>query len=133
MPFVLKILSLLLGFLLIWGCSPLNSSSIPLEAPSSGIEGQVWLTPTCPEVLFPQPDCQDRPYAAIIAIFNERGQLVSRVQSNAEGYFRAVLAPGIYRLCPESSNPVPHAEEQTVTIIQNQMTPITIKYDSGIR
>jgi hypothetical protein len=133
MFFVRKILPLLLGFLLVWGCFPLKISGTPLPEADSGIEGRVWLTATCPEVISPQLNCQDRPYVATIAIFNEQGQLVQQVQSDTKGYFRVVLAPGIYRLQPQSSSPVPCAQEQTVHILPNQMIPIAIEYDSGIR
>lgn len=126
-------LPLMSGLLCIFLLVPIQASAAPLEELKSGIEGLVRLAPTCPEALVPRSDCQDHPYSAAIAIYNAQGKLIHQVQSDAEGHFRIFLAPGIYRIRPQSSIMPPHAEEQTITVLKDQMTPLAIKYDSGIR
>jgi hypothetical protein len=78
-------------------------------------------------------DCSDRPYQASINVLNAQSETVGRIQSDTSGYFQKNLKPGTYILRPESSSVPPYAVEQTVTVKENQMTKVTINYDSGIR
>ena len=99
---------------------------------ASGIQGQVFIGPTCPVVRLGQ-DCADRPYQASIAVLNADGTLVTRVQTDEQGRFRIKLAPGDYTLHPESPRALPRAQDQPVRVTEGQFTQVEIRYDSGIR
>lgn len=123
---------LILGLLYMLGSSAVNACNDSSESINSGISGQVTLSPTCPMVLN-NVDCSDRPYQATINVLNAQSETVGRIQSDTSGYFQKYLKPGTYILRPESSSVPPYAVEQTVTVKENQMTKVTINYDSGIR
>lgn len=107
-----------------------NSSSGTTD---SGIEGQVFIGPTCPPVMRQEADCSARPYKATIIVLDRKGQIVTRITSDAEGRFQIALRPGRYTLRPESPRLLPYAEEQTVTVSNQKYTQVRIDYDSGIR
>lgn len=105
----------------------------------SGIEGQALLGPVCPG---PQiaggPEatrCTDKPYQATFQVLNERGKVVTTFQTDENGRFEVALSPGTYTLVPETNpNAVfPRAGTQTVTVNDNELTQITISFDTGIR
>lgn len=103
----------------------------PAQHHPSGIAGEVILRPIMP---FERPGAvNQRPYQAIVTILDVSGRTVAAVPSDAQGRFEAVLAPGIYRLRPESDVAAPRAPEQTVTVAPGRFTPVRIVYDSGIR
>lgn len=103
--------------------------------PTSGIEGQVLLGPTCPVVREGTP-CPDRPFQATIVVWDaERTQKVSTFTTDEEGRFQVALAPGEYYIDPQSPNPgaPPAGIPQNVTAPPDRFVQITIQYDSGIR
>ncbi len=115
----------------------LPTACAPLTAPAptgSGIEGQVFIGPTCPVVQAGQ-ECPDQPYQAVLTVNSLDGRKVTEFQTDGEGRFRISLAPGEYILHPESPEgmPLPFAAEQTFTVLPGQFTHITVTYDSGIR
>jgi hypothetical protein len=116
----------------ILGNSAVNACNDSAESLNSGIEGLVTLSPTCPMVIN-DVDCSDRPYRATIDVLNAHNEIVGEIQSDTSGHFQKYLQPGTYILRPESSVSPPYAAEQTVTVKENQMTKVTINYDSGIR
>jgi hypothetical protein len=98
---------------------------------ASGIDGDVILRPVSP---VERPGMvNERPYEAVIGVRTPAGRVVAEVRSDADGRFRIVLAPGTYVLQPESDAIYPQAPAQTVTVRQDQFTPVRIVYDSGIR
>lgn len=97
-----------------------------------GIEGQAVAGPTCPVERIDRP-CPDRPYQATVTVSDRAGRFVTRFQTDADGRFRVPLAPGTYRLEPESPGILPRAAELTVTVREGQFTTVLIKYDTGIR
>ncbi len=103
----------------------------------SGIEGQVFLGPTCPGPVSDDPtqatQCADQPYQATITILDENGETVMQFQTDALGHFRVVLSPATYTLHPESPDVRPRAPEQTVTVVSQEFTQVVITYDTGIR
>ncbi|MEW6029403.1 MAG: hypothetical protein ACOYZ8_05535 [Chloroflexota bacterium] len=124
-----RILLSLLVFLLT-ACAPWTAPT-PTD---SGIEGQVFIGPTCP-VVQAGTECPDQPYQAVLTVNSLNGQKVTGFQSDEEGRFRVALAPGEYILHPESPEgmPLPFAAEQAFTVLPGQFTHIVVTYDSGIR
>jgi len=120
-------LRLSLFLLVLAACSPL-----PGQPAGTGIEGQVFIGPTCPVVRIDTP-CPDRPFQAMLSVLNAQGKRVARFQTDADGRFRVSLAPGTYTLAPESSDAMTHAPQQAFTVVPGQFTKLTVAYDSGIR
>jgi hypothetical protein len=77
--------------------------------------------------------CPDKPYQATLSVLTPARTKILEFQTDAEGHFRISLAPGDYILHPESPNVMPHAAEQTFTVITGKFTHLTVTYDSGIR
>ncbi len=116
-------------FLLAAACSPVVAST-PVD---SGIEGNVTIGPMCPVMQVNNP-CPDKPYQATLTILTTTDRrTVLKFQTDANGYFHVVLAPGNYILHPESPNTMPHAAEIPFTVTGHEFTHVDISYDSGIR
>lgn len=107
------------------------SAQIPAE---TGIEGQVFIGPTCPVVQVDNP-CPDKAYPATLTILNSAGRKLTRFTTDAEGRFHVPLAPGNYILHPETplGQPLPFAAEQPFSVVEGQFTQLKVTYDSGIR
>ncbi|QGZ38679.1 hypothetical protein IP92_00967 [Pseudoduganella flava] len=98
---------------------------------ASGIAGEVILSPIMP---VERPgDVNHRSCEAMITIVDAAGRAVATVRSGADGRFEIALAPGTYRLRPESGAAGPYAPQQTVVVTGGRLTPVRIVYDSGIR
>lgn len=110
----------------------LSTCSMKSEQTNSGIEGQVFIGPTCPVVQVGQ-DCPDQPYQAVLTVNSLGGERIVQVQTDAEGRFRIPLQPGEYILHPESPNTLPFAGEQAVSVEKGIFTQVIVNYDSGIR
>jgi hypothetical protein len=106
-----------------------SASSLPTD---SGVEGQVWIGPTCP-VVQEGMDCADKPYQAILTVNSPNGREIAQVQTDEQGRFKIPLAPGDYILHPESPNVMPFAAEQLFVVEAGTFTKIVVNYDSGIR
>lgn len=107
----------------------------PLSTPSgSGVEGQVWIGPTCPGAQV-GTECPDKPYEAQLTITDLDGRVVARGQSGTDGFFQIPLAPGDYVLVPESPNPdiPPYARPIPFNVSPGVLTQLAVTYDSGIR
>lgn len=104
------------------------------EMTSSGIQGRTFLSPTCPVMRIGQ-DCGAKPYQARLAILNERGEVVSFIETKADGSFAVNLPSGTYRIQSDTEvGSPPFLKEQPVlTVKPNQMTDVTLHFDSGIR
>jgi hypothetical protein len=98
----------------------------------SGIEGQVFIGPTCPVIQEGQ-ECPDQPYQAILTVLSPEGREIVQVQTDEQGRFRIPLASGEYILRPESPNALPFASEQPFVVESGAFTQVTVTYDSGIR
>jgi hypothetical protein len=118
---------LIILFLLMASCS----SWIPAD---TGIEGQVFIGPTCPVVQADNP-CPDKAYQATLTILNSAGRKITRFTTDDEGRFQVPLAPGNYILRPETpaGQPMPVAAEQPFGVIEGQFTQLKVTFDSGIR
>jgi hypothetical protein len=114
--------------------TPIAPSATATERPpagETGIDGSVTLGPMCPVERADSP-CPDRPYAARITIWRD-GTLVLETRSGDDGRFRALLPPGTYRVVGESESALPRGSEETVTVDEGRLTPVQIRFDSGIR
>ena len=98
----------------------------------SGIEGRVFIGPTCPVVQEGQ-DCADKPYQATLTVNSLNGGKIAQYQTDEDGRFRIPLAPGEYSLRPESPNVMPFASEQIFVLEAGRFTQVVVLYDSGIR
>jgi hypothetical protein len=101
----------------------------------SGIRGKVTLGPTCPvERIPPDPNCADRPYQTLVAIFHASDPVHAIVltHSDASGTFSASLPPGEYTLGAGESD-LPRCDHPQVTVAPQTFTTTTISCDTGIR
>ncbi len=98
----------------------------------SGIEGQVFIGPTCPVVQIGQ-ECPDQPYQAVLTVLSPEGRKIVQVETDEQGRFKIPLAAGEYILRPESPNVLPYASEQPFVVESGAFTQLTVIYDSGIR
>jgi hypothetical protein len=98
----------------------------------SGIEGQVFIGPTCP-VVQDGESCPDQPYQATLTVLSPMGGEIVQVQTDEQGRFKIPLEKGEYILHPESPNVLPFASDQTIVVEAGTFTQVTVKYDSGIR
>lgn len=121
-------------FLLLTVCALTACSITPTPDSTSGVYGRVTIGPVCPVVQVGK-DCPDKPYQATLSILTASGDKVTRIVTDADGNFRANLAPGSYILRPETpqNQPLPHAQEQQFTVTAGKFTEIPVTYDSGIR
>lgn len=109
---------------------------VACEVPSinSGISGKVFISPVCPVVRVGE-NCAERPYKANFVVVNDRGSIVEHINSDEAGNFSVMLAPGVYTLKPtKETNILPFLKDQPpVTVVPNQITPVTLHFDSGLR
>jgi len=100
----------------------------------SGVEGHVWVGPTCP-VVQEGVECPDSPLQADLEVRDSFGRVVARARSDVEGAYRIPLAPGEYTLVPLSPSGagLPFASPLPVVITAGVWAELDIYYDSGIR
>ncbi len=100
----------------------------------TGLTGRVLAGPTCPVVTTDDP-CPDRPFSATFDVYDSRERLVTRFQSDAEGFFEVALRPGTYTIIPGESAPIihPRTQQQIVKVEPEGMTEVTLTFDTGIR
>jgi Carboxypeptidase regulatory-like domain len=98
---------------------------------STGITGQVFLSPVHP--VQRSGESNERPHQATISIINASNEVVTQVQTDAEGHFQVTLEPGTYTLRPESTGVRPLAKPQTVIVPGEGFISVQVRYDSGIR
>jgi hypothetical protein len=105
----------------------------PTPLPSCGFQENVTQGPTCSgPVPVDGTQCQDQPYQASIKVLNSDRQVITKLQTDVNGYFKVPLPPGIYILHPLSGQPLPHTVDQTVSLSANKYTQGTILYDTGL-
>lgn len=112
-----------------WTCDP--GALLGTDA-AQGIEGVALRGPICP-VATDEPDCADRPHQAWMVVQDGVGRRVVRFRTGEDGRFRVGLAPGAYRLVPESGDPFPVASDQEVEVRAGAFTQVVVSFDTGIR
>jgi hypothetical protein len=105
-----------------------------MEKISSGIHATVTIGPTCPVMRIPpDPQCADRPYKADFKI-TKKGSLFSQtVSSGDDGKFSINLSPGEYTISAVLKNVMPSFRPVDFTVTQENITELTLQFDSGIR
>jgi hypothetical protein len=102
---------------------------------TSGISGKVMIGPISP--VEKEGEVNEKPYPdALIFIMDASGKKkMKEVKSDLDGLFKVYLAPGTYLLVPQSpkNQALPVGEPQTVIVLENRFTDVTVNYDSGIR
>jgi hypothetical protein len=79
-------------------------------------------------------DCPDAAFLAGLEVEDASGRTVARGESNVEGFFRILLAPGDYTLRPVTGEGgMPRAEPQEFIVRAGEWTFVEVHYDSGIR
>ena len=110
---------------------PSSPTATPPASGETGIAGIATIGPTCPVERIDSP-CPDRPYEARITIW-QGDTMVAETRSGSDGRFIVRLSPGEYRVVGESGATFPRGSEVTVTVIEGHVTPVEIRFDSGIR
>lgn len=98
---------------------------------ASEISGRVLAGPTCPVQRIDSP-CPDRPVAMALAVTDERGGVVARVTSDADGRFHLALAPGSYVIRSDGSR-LPLLRPTPFVVVTGRVTELDLRADSGIR
>jgi hypothetical protein len=122
---------LFVAFILLTLCS----CSAATQPATSGINGKVMIGPISP--VEKPGEVNEKPYPdAVILVKDSSGnRKIAEVKSDKDGLFNINLAPGTYLLVPQTpkDNILPIGEQQTVEVMANKFTEVTIHYDSGIR
>ncbi len=106
----------------------------PKPSADSGVRGVAMIGPTCPVMRNPpDPQCADKPYAALLIFSNQAGVLVKQVQAKSDGTFEVFLPAGEYTVSQTEGKIYPILRPQTVTVIKGQFTSLLLQFDSGIR
>ncbi|MCX6088883.1 MAG: hypothetical protein NTX88_00620 [Candidatus Atribacteria bacterium] len=105
---------------------------VSIVVADTGMQGKSVMGPMCPASQS-GTSCPDKPYQATIIVHDRLGWQLTKIYSDAQGFFEYYCAPGTYILSPVSSDGYQHAPEQTITVVQGEITQVTITFDSGIR
>jgi hypothetical protein len=103
---------------------------------ATGVHGTVTAGPTCPvETQPPDPACAARPVAGAILVFTDADDTeVARATSGADGTFTVELAPGAYRLTPQSVDGLMGTPAMMDVVVgAGPPTEVQVSYDTGIR
>ncbi|MBC3192826.1 hypothetical protein H7X46_17310 [Pseudonocardia sp. C8] len=101
----------------------------------SGVTGVAVVDVGCPTLTTAEA-CPTRPLPAHVRITDPGSSAtVAEVRTPPDGTFRVELAPGQYRLHATTvdGRPLPYAEPLTVEVPEGRFTPVTIRFDSGVR
>lgn len=125
--------TLLVLSLLMTGCL---QGDVPAEPLTSGIQGRVWVGPTCPvERDPPEPGCEDKPLATRLVVMSpDLKRRITEFESAENGTFRVGVPPGDYAIRSASQNSTPPScSTDTIRVAVNNYTEVRIDCDSGIR
>jgi len=124
---------------------PRSATATPIEPttaptvegqPTSGIAGQATQGPMCGGPARNDKPCPDAPIEAIISIEDAAtGKAVAEFTTGVDGTFRQALVPGTYLLVARSKQggPFPAAQPLEVTVEQDQLVDVIIRFDTGKR
>ncbi len=99
----------------------------------TGIEGTVLMGPMCPVVTYPS-SCPDQPFSALFHVFDQAGTEVTTFQSDEQGHFRVEVSSGEYNIIVDESVAfLQRRQSKKVIVNENEFTPVTLLFDTGIR
>ena len=101
--------------------------------PSTGVAGDVTLSPTCPGPVRPDRNCAGPFPGALVELLNAQGRPVGSAVSSAEGRFEIKAPAGSYELKVKIDGAYPRCEAVPVRIKKKQQTRAHIECDSGMR
>ena len=112
-----------------------QTASADSETLPTGLKGRAMIASPCPGPEREDQPCPDQPVSAAFEVFDAEGTVVARFQSDAEGHFNVALKPGSYTIVPAPGAPIFNArmQRQSVTVQTDQMTEVTLRFDSGMR
>lgn len=127
---IVRFCLIVIAALVIASCASIGASEINFVT----LRGQVIAGPACPDQIN-MSGCENQPVeGALLSVLDSEGQEVTQVSSDKSGQFSVKLQPGRYYLVPR---PVPGLMwtpgKLEVVVDKMSLTPITIKYDTGIR
>ena len=98
------------------------------------LEGHVLAGPQCPAVRLGD-SCPDQPFSASFDVYDDQQRRVAGFQSDAEGFFQISLESKTYTVVPDESAPIlnPLGQPKIVTVLPDQITQVTLVFDTGIR
>lgn len=107
----------------------------PDEPRESGIQGQVLRGPTCAGPIRIDDPCPDEPFSATFHVLDSQGNQVTSFYTGEDGCFHVLLAPGEYTIVPDKSAPLmsPGNQRKTVAVKDQELTLVTLVFDTGIR
>ena len=104
--------------------------------PRSGIAGESVIGPTRPVARAGdrRPDQVPYPTTLLILAAADRHP-VARITTAPDGRFRIDLPPGDYLVTAPSPSKrlLPRTEEERVQVLHGKVTPVTVRFDSGLR
>lgn len=103
-------------------------------ADATGITGQVLMGPIVPGPEVPG-QINEAPFSALFNVLDSANNAVARFESDDNGNFMVLLAPGDYTIVPDASTPIPYPEQQTktVTVPETGFADVVLMFDTGIR
>lgn len=120
------------------GITSLDTTWVGIEnavgANATGITGQVLWGPIVPG---PEDPAQvnEAPFSALFHVLDSADNAVASFESDDNGNFTVLLAPGDYTIVPDESTPMPNAEQQwkSATVPENGFADVVLRFDTGMR
>jgi len=108
-------------------------TAMPVNAEDTGIRGSVLWGPVEPGPA--QAGRSDEAPLRASFIVLGSGRKVARFESDDEGNFEVLLAPGEYTIVPDKSTPIPFPErqQQAVIVPDEGFAVVTLRFDTGMR
>ena len=103
-------------------------------ADATGIKGQVLMGPIVPGPEVPG-QINEAPLSALFNVLDSSSNVVARFESDKNGNFIVLLAPGDYTIVPDASTPIPYPEQQLklATVPEYGLADVILRFDTGIR
>ena len=116
-------------------CCVVSCGQADQSSSRSGVTGSVVVDIGCP-VLEGASSCPEVPLRARVVVLRVNStENVAMVETGTDGRFRILLPPGGYELRGENLTgaPVPAAMPVVATVVANEFTQVTVRFDSGVR
>ncbi len=112
-----------------------TTTTVPPETDTFRVVGVVRAGPTCPVAQFPpDPACEDQPVnGAVVVVATEDGAELTRIESNAEGFFHLRLPAGTYLLIPKPYDGLLGTADSQIFVVGDAPVELLVGYDTGIR